>query len=123
MKVFFCRLISYLLATSLIALPFSSQAALIGTEQVVTQAQAHSDRDRVNAFLARADVQNELQSYGVNPKTAKERVDALTDQEVRQIAGKLDALPAGALTSGETALVVVLVIAAIYVLLQFIYKK
>ena len=122
MKVFFCRIISHLLVISLIGLPFSTQAALIGTDEVLKQAQTQSDRDRVRDFVARADVQKELQAYGVNPQAAKERVDALTDQEVQQIAGKLDSLPAGAIGTGETILLAVLLVVVIYVVLKYIYR-
>lgn len=122
MKVFFFRLISHLLVISLTVLPFSTQAALIGTDEVVKQAQTQSERDKVRNFVARADVQKELQTYGVNPQTAKERVDALTDMEVRQIAGKLDALPAGASGAIETVAIVGLLVLVIYILLKYIYK-
>jgi len=124
MKVFCCRLISYMLMVSLISLPFSSQAALIGTDQVVRQAQAQSDRDRVREVVARADVQKVLQSYGVTPQAAQERVDALTDMEIQQVTGKLDSLPAGAEGGAAiTVLLVVLLVVVIYVLLQHIYPK
>ena len=122
MKVFFCRLISHLLVISLIALPFTTQAALIGTDEVVKQAQTQSERDKVRDFVARADVQKELQSYGVGPQTAKERVDALTDMEVQQIASKLDTLPAGASGTAETILLVVLLVVVIYIVLKYVYK-
>lgn len=122
MKVFFCRLLSYMLAVSLIGLPLSTQATLIGTDHVLRQAQAQSDRDRVRDLVARADVQNALQSYGITPQAAQERVDALTDMELQQIAGKLDSLPAGA-SAGETVLIVVLVIIAIYVILYHLYPR
>jgi hypothetical protein len=122
MKVFFCRLISHLLIVSLIALPFSTQAALVGTDEVVKQAQAQSDRDRVRDFMARADVQAELQKYGVTAQSAKERVDALTDMEVREIAGQIDALPAGASGAVETTAIVVLLVVLIYIILKYVYK-
>ena len=122
MKVFFCRLISHLLVISLIAAPFSTQAALVGTDEVVRLAQAQSDRDMVRNFVARSDVQRELQTLGVDPRNAKERVDALTDMEVREIAGKISALPAGAGTA-ETVILVVLLVIAIYVILKYVYEK
>ena len=122
MKVFSCRLISHLLVISLIALPFSTQAALVGTGEVVQQAQTQSDRDRVRDFVARADVQKQLEAYGVNPQIAKERVDALTDMEVQHIAGKLDALPAGASGAAEIVVIVGILIVVIYVLLKYVYK-
>ena len=123
MKVFFCRLLSLMLVVSLVGLPLSTQAALIGTDHVLRQAQAQSDRDRVTDLVARADVQQALQSYGVSPQAAQERVVALTDTEIQQITGKLDSLPAGAIGAGETVLIVVLVIVAIYVILQHIYPR
>ena len=123
MKAFFCRLISQLLVISLISLPFSTQAAVIGTGEVIASAQGQADRDKVRDFLARADVQQQLQSFGLNPDTAKDRVNALTDQEVQHLAGKIDALPAGAISGGEVVLVTILVIIAIYVVLKYIYGK
>jgi hypothetical protein len=111
-----------MLAVSLVSLPLSTQAALIETDQVLRQAQSQSDRDRVRDLVARADVQQALQSYGISPRTAQERVDALTDMEIQQVAGKLDSLPAGA-SAGETVLIVVLVVIAIYVILYHIYPR
>lgn len=122
MKVFFCRLISHLLVISVIALPFSTQAALVGTDEVVKQAQMQSERDKVRDFVARADVQKELQSYGLTPQTAKERVDALTDMEVQQIAGKIDALPAGAINTAETVLLIAVLVVVLYVVLKYLYR-
>lgn len=72
-----------------------ARAALIGTEQAVIHTQAGSERDRVNAFLNRAEVQAELQKYGVSPEDAKARVVAMTDKEVHTLAQRLDTLPAG----------------------------
>jgi hypothetical protein len=111
-----------MLVVSLVGMPLSTQAALIETDQVLRQAQTQSDR-RVSDLVARADVQQALQSYGVTPQAAQERVAALTDTEIQQITGKLDSLPAGAIGAGETVLIVVLVIVAIYVILQHIYPR
>ena len=83
MKVFLCRLISYLLVFSLAGLSFTTQATLIGTDVVVKQAQSQSDRDRVRDLVARADVQQALQAYGVNPQMANWLKD------VNELAGSL----------------------------------
>jgi len=95
MKAIFYRLISQLLVLSIGAMPFATQAAMVGTDSVIANAQAQASRDRVLNFVARADVQKQLQTLGLNPDTAKDRVNALTDQEVQQLAGKIDSLPAG----------------------------
>lgn len=123
MKAFFCRLISQLLVLSLIMLPFSTQAALIGTGEVIASAQGQTDRDKVRDFMARAEVQEQLQVLGVNPDTAKDRVNALTDEEAQHLAGKIDSLPAGAINAVGVVALTVLLIVVIYVLLKYIYGK
>lgn len=98
MNLHFMRMISRILIASLISLvvPFqSAYAGIVGTDKVAISAQSQYDRDRVRAFMEREDVRKELQTQGVSVQTAQARVDALTDQEVQQIAGKLDTLPAG----------------------------
>ena len=115
MKGFFCRLISQLLILSLATVPFATQAALVGTDQLVASSQAQSDREKVSAFVARADVQKQLQDFGLNPDTAKERVKALTNDEVRHLAGKIDSLPAGANTGWTWAAVILIAVVLWYV--------
>ena len=123
MKAFFCRLISQLLVLSLIMLPFTTQAAMIGTGAVIGSAQGQTDRDKVRDFMARAEVQEQLQVLGLNPDTAKDRVNAFTDQEVQHLAGKIDSLPAGAIGGWEVVALTALLIIVIYVLLKYIYGK
>ena len=84
------------------------QAGIISTDQAVASAQ--SDRAAVLNLINRADVANQLQALGVDPATAQDRVAALTDNEVRSLADKLQALPAGA---DSTGVVVVLIIAVL----------
>ena len=123
MKAFSRRFICRALILSILALPYSvpAQAALIATDQVVTSAQAQADHDKVRSFAAREDVQKQLSKFGVSPAAAKHRVAALTDDEVQQLAGKIDSLPAGA--HGEelgfgAALFLVLVILLLILVLE-----
>lgn len=73
----------------------AAQAALVSTEQVIDKSEVAADRTRVAAFLAREDVRRELQAMGVNPDEATARVAVMTDTEVRQMAARIDELPAG----------------------------
>jgi len=76
-----------------VALPMPAHAALVGTEQVL-----HADgaaRARVQAFLARADVRRELLANGVDLAQVQARVNALTDAEAADFAGRIDRAPAG----------------------------
>jgi hypothetical protein len=78
------------------SLPFNfAQAAMVTTDQVVAQSELASDRERVMRFMAREDVRQQLVALGIDPDEAAQRSSALSDDEVRQIAGKLDELPAG----------------------------
>lgn len=52
-------------------------------------------RQRVVDMLANDEVRAKLASLGVVPELAKQRVDAMTDEEVNIMASNLDALPAG----------------------------
>jgi len=90
MKSTITRLICRILTASLIVLPWQAQAGLIGTDQALGAAQA-----TVAGFVQRAEVAAQLQQFGLTPQAAKERVAALSDAQVAEIAGRIDALPAG----------------------------
>ncbi len=72
-----------------------ANAGLIGTDEVVATSQPGNERDRVQALVARPELAKQLQALGIPPEQAKARVNALSDQEVHALAGRLDALPAG----------------------------
>lgn len=96
MNMTFVRFISRLLVVCLIGLPFQAQAGLMGTDTVVSTAQAQVARDAVTSFMSRSEVAGQLQSMGLTPQAAKDRVAALTDAEVSKLAGQIQSLPAGA---------------------------
>jgi hypothetical protein len=77
------RLIAMLIA---ICLTGASQAAMIA---------APSDRGALFNAVERADVQRQLQAYGINAEQAKARVASLSDQEAAQLAAQIESLPAG----------------------------
>ena len=73
----------------------SAQAGMVGTDKVAASAQSQFERERIHTFLDREDVRMQLQTQGIDASTAKARVDALTDEEVQKVAGRLDTIPAG----------------------------
>ena len=72
-----------------------AQAALVTSEELATQRSVAADRARINDLMAREDVQRELKTYGITAEEAQARVNSMTDEEVMQVAGRLDQLPAG----------------------------
>lgn len=80
---------------SLSSLPLTAQAAMVGTDQVLAAPSADAQRDRVNSFLVREDVRGALAAQGVSAEAALARVQAMSDAEVAQLAGRVDQAPAG----------------------------
>jgi len=79
--------------------------------------QAMSERDQVKAMLARPEVAQEMQKMGVPPEKAAARVDAMTDAEVSQLAGRLNAVPAGGALSTEEWLLIIVVILLVIIII------
>lgn len=105
------RIICRMLVLLMIWTPYQvAQAGMIGTDQVVQSTSA--ERSAVMNFVSRADVAGQLATMGLDPATAKDRVAAMTDEEVRYIAGKIDAMPAGA--DGAGLLLLIIIIAVIW---------
>jgi uncharacterized protein DUF6627 len=85
----FKRLLSSLLIVCLAGLGLPVHAGMLPTDA------ANPARARVLTVLERSDVQAQLQANGVSPADVKARVAAMSDDEVAQLAGQIDSLPAG----------------------------
>ena len=117
MKQFY-KLMAQVLIVCMVWTPFSIQAGMIGTDQVVAGAQDQANRDKVLNFVTRGDVVKQLETLGLSASTAKERVSAMTQDEVNQMAGKIDSLPAGADSGAWIAAVII-----IGLLVYFVWYK
>jgi uncharacterized protein DUF6627 len=71
------------------------RAAMVDTGDIFKQNQHDLSRKHINIFLDRSEVHKYLVDWGINPDEAKARVDSLTDQEIENIASRMDQLPAG----------------------------
>ncbi|MDD5176339.1 MAG: PA2779 family protein [Sterolibacterium sp.] len=106
MKLTIRNLINRILVVALIMAPFQSgQASMISIDQVSTTLSAQADRNTVVNLLSRAETINEFQSVGLDAKSTIDRVAAMTDEEVRTLAGKINAVPVGG--DGLIALILV----------------
>jgi hypothetical protein len=116
MKKMTCRA----LVVSLLALSFqTANAGMIGADQAAAGTTAPVDRSMVLSMLDRAETVAQLQAQGIDPAMARERVAAMTDQEVRTMAQDMQTAPAGALSSGGW-LAVILIAAAVW---YFAFRK
>ena len=85
-----------LLCTTLIAscltVSLPAQADMLPTDSAITQT---TERASVEAFLARADVAQALEVHGVSSADALARVATMSDEEISELNGRIDQLPAG----------------------------
>jgi hypothetical protein len=85
------------------------QAGMIGTQD--------SERERVKELVARPELAQELKKMGIAPEEIQGRIDAMTDEEVRSLAGRLNAVPAGGeITTQEWLLIIIVILLVILIL-------
>ena len=96
------------LVVSLLALSFqTANAGLIGADQAAAGA-VSAERAMVLATLDRAEVAAQLQAAGVDPRSARERVQSMTDAEVHALAQDIQTAPAGGVSTwGWVAIILV----------------
>ena len=100
-------LTSLIVSLSLIA--SHAHAGMIGTQD--------EERQRVRELVARPELAQQLQEMGIAPEQVQARIDAMTDEEVRSLAGRLNAVPAGGdLTTQEWLLIIVVILLVIIIL-------
>ena len=90
-----------------------AHAGMIGTDT----AQAQDERARVKAMLERPELAKGLEKMGIVPQDAVARVDAMSDNEVLQLAGRLDAALAGGAVSNETLLIIIVLVLLLIIIL------
>jgi uncharacterized protein YjbJ (UPF0337 family) len=94
----FKKMTSLMLICSMLSISLTMQSAhagMIGTDVVLARQESTVLRQKISSFLDRDEVAAEMQKLGVDTTSAKLRVGAMTDNELQQIAGKLDQMPAG----------------------------
>jgi hypothetical protein len=103
-----------LLVPCLLLSSMPAQAGRIATAELLTPT-ASGQRERVDAFLAREDVQRQFETLGVSPADAAVRVASMTESELQDLSSRIDSLPAGA-----GALELVLVFLLILIILELV---
>lgn len=70
-------------------------AEIIGTLSALDATQRNRDLETVSRALASDQVRQQLSRLGVEPAQVDNRVAALTDDELRAMAQRIDSMPAG----------------------------
>ena len=84
-------------------------AGIVGTDRFLTEQTIQQDRENLRSLMTRSEVRTLLQQNGLTVEQAQQRVDALTNSEVRQLAQRFEELPAAG-DAGVVILVIVLVV-------------
>lgn len=106
------HILLFALATASLFMP--AHAELISAQeasQESARAVAAHPRAALQRLLLRADVVNALHVQGVSIDMARERLAALTDEEVRQLGIDIETAPAGAGIVGAAVLVFLVLLA------------
>ncbi|PRB82017.1 hypothetical protein CQ007_07535 [Pseudomonas sp. MYb185] len=88
----------------------ATQAAMVGTHEVIAAEQLTVDRDQLKAMLDDEAVQDKLASMGVAPEQVEQRINSLTADELAYFNSQLDEAPAGAGVLGVIVLFLVIFI-------------
>ena len=91
------RALVALLSVSMIGVGFSqaASAGIVTTQLYIELQSPPSSGDRLNDWLANADVQDQLVAMGVSPAAVEARLAAMTPEERAQLNARIDEMPAG----------------------------
>lgn len=82
-----------------------AKAALVSTTQAVSAIDNEQTRSQLRVLFDRADIQAQLEAWGIDPQEAQARVDTLSDHELGKLSGHMDQMPAGGSALGTIAIV------------------
>ena len=91
-------------------------AGVITTQQALSAETRATTEQQVRTALARDDVRQAMQHYGVSPVDADARIASLSDAELLQLQGQVDRLPAG----GDGLLAVLGIVFVVLLILELV---
>jgi len=104
---------AWFLSLLLVMLPLlPAQAAMVANDRIISEQQAALDSESILAMLDQEVTRQQLESWGINPEMARERINSLTGEELANLNRQLNELKAG----GDSVLGVLLIIFIIFVI-------
>ena len=91
------RLLVFVISISLISygVPSVSEAGMIGTQALIEAQGRDQMLTRIDTYITKENVRNQMIALGVDPADVRQRLSALTNDELRMLDGKLDTMPVG----------------------------
>jgi len=111
-RIFAKQIMVWILSFSLLgtSLPSITYAGMIGTQTLIETQQGDDPRARVEEFIARDSVRDQIVALGADPAEVRDRLAALTGDELRLLEQNLDTMPAGGIFAVIGIVFVVLII-------------
>ena len=109
LTLFMIRRVTAAVTVALVAHIAPVYADIVDTSTLTSSSQAEQDKAKIQSFLDRASVAEKLQGLGVNSLMAKDRVNALSEQEAHALAERIDAMPAGGNLSQMDIILILLI--------------
>jgi hypothetical protein len=111
-RIFAKRIMVWIMSFSLLGtgLPSITYAGMIGTQTLIETQQTDDSRARVEEFISRDNVRDQMVALGADPEEVRDRIAALTGDELRLLEQNLDTLPAGGILAVIGIVFVVLLI-------------
>ena len=110
-------LLAAMLSLGITVAPAAARAEMITTDQS-TQAETAQHKATIDGFITRTDVQHKMQELGLDAIITAQRIALLNDAEARELAQKINDLPAGgnfsSLTNND---IIIILLAAILLVL------
>jgi hypothetical protein len=69
-------------------------------------------------LVERPEVAKQLEQMGINAEQAKDRVAAMSNEEVAMVAGKLDSLPAGGALGNQDFLFLIVILLVVILIVS-----
>jgi hypothetical protein len=85
-------------------------SGIVTTEQLMQEQLESLDKDTLVSLMDREEVRQQLIDRGVDPDYAKQRIAALSDEQINEIKANIDDLPAGGVIGILIAVLLVLII-------------
>lgn len=87
---------AWFLSFLLVLLPLMpAQAAMLGNDRIISEQQIALDRAKILETFDQEFTRQQLETWGVSPEMARERINSLSGQELANINRQLNELKAG----------------------------
>lgn len=99
-----------ILSAAIAVAPMTLHADMVDSLAMLSQEERSTQVERVESFIAREEVRNQMKSLGLDPALAAERVASLTDSQLQQLALDIQNAPAGSDALGVVVVVLVIIL-------------